>query len=233
MKPPCLHLRRNACRGFSLTELAIVFGVMGIILGGIWVYVGSMQSVAQRQQLAEELSTVVNNVHALYAGQAGIGANGDSISAVTPFLIQESAIPSTMVRPAASTCTNNSSLCADTPWGSSGNIAGGTFGVCAWTAASQKAPAGTACPPASAVPSTVQFFAIELSGISQSDCINLVPQDSGASGPVGLQDVLINGNSAVNAGDPLPVLVSFATANCTSPAANIIDFVYRLQAPTF
>jgi type II secretory pathway pseudopilin PulG len=211
-----------------MAELAIVLGIVGIILAAIWTYLGSAQDNANRQKLTEELSAVVNNIHALYAGQASIGASGDSISVVTPFLIQESAIPSTMVRSGGG-CTNvgpPAGLCVDTPWGPVGNAAGGTFGVCAWTALPKSAPAGTVCPAAGTT--TTQSFAIELSGVTQASCVSITPQDSGPGGPVGLQDVLING---ISAGGSLPVSVAFANTNCT--AASKIDFVYRLQAPTF
>jgi type II secretory pathway pseudopilin PulG len=228
MTTPRMHHRLYG--GFSIIEMAIVLGIVGIVLASIWAYADWAFENARRQRLSEELLTVVNNVHALYSGQAGIGGGGDQISAVTPTLIQQNAIPSTMVR-SGNGCTNGAApfSCTDDPWGPNGNITGGTFGVCAWTAAPSGAPAGTNCPAAGAIVS--QFFAIEISGLPQISCINVAPQNSSASGPVGLQDVLINGASVIGAGDVLPVPPAFAVAKCV--ASNTIDFVYRLQAPTY
>ena len=228
MKPLCFLHRRHAARcGFSLIELAIVFGIISVVLGGIWMYASNAQDSAHRQQLAEELSTVVNDVHALYAGQANICGTFDQL---TQHLLSQNAIPSSMMGPGAPACTNPSGVCVESPWGAT--VTNGSFAVAAGNyqvASANGSVLGTPCAAANAQ----QQFTVEVRGLTVADCVNVAPQDSAANGPPGLQDVWINGNSTVNAGDPLPVPRLFATDQCTSPTANKIDFVYRLQAPTF
>src|SRR5882724_9489334 len=101
-------------RGFSMTELAIVMGVIMVIVSGIWASLGMGRQSASLQQQYEQIQIVVNNVRGYYAGQVGLPAAVDT--AITSNLITIKAIPADMQRTAISTCTNPSSLCADTVW---------------------------------------------------------------------------------------------------------------------
>jgi len=230
-------LRHKRVRGFTLTELAIVIGVIGILTAAIWTFIGPAYENTRHQQLAEQLSTVVNHVRALYAGQAGISG---AAATLTPQLVTQGAIPTNTVRSGAGGCTNNNNICVDGPWGPGGGtnsataIASGSLGVCDWTAG---VPAGANC---ATQPNslTSQFFAVELRGLSFASCVVIAPQNSASGAPPGLLDVVINGVSIMGApgvvAHSLPVQFGDAKNLCNSgPGGNTVDFVYRLQQPAY
>jgi prepilin-type N-terminal cleavage/methylation domain-containing protein len=231
-------------RGFTLTELVIVIGIIGVLVGAIFALVGPIYEKVHREQVAEGITTVVTNVRALYAGQPNITG---TINVLIPQLASQTAISSTMIRTGAEpangcTIVGPPALCADNPWGPTGGVGPvyplGSFGVCAWTS-NIPALADAACinNPAG----TVQFFAVELRGLKTENCTTLVPQISSPGGPPGLVDVVINGRSVLIAPavtKSLPVTVEDARTLCqmaptSANAALTIDFIYRLQTPAF
>lgn len=68
-------------RGFSLIEMAIVLGVVGLVMGGVWVVVVHVQEAARLKQMAEQLIVINKNVRSYYQTQACI-ANGDQTGAL-------------------------------------------------------------------------------------------------------------------------------------------------------
>lgn len=64
---------QTARHGFSLIEAAIVLGIVGLVIGGIWVAASSVQ---KQQRMARELTgilTIVQNIQNLYVGQSPTG----------------------------------------------------------------------------------------------------------------------------------------------------------------
>ena len=55
-RPPCAAAARKKRRGFNLIESAIVLGVVGLVIGGIWV---AADSVQQSQRINETSSGVI------------------------------------------------------------------------------------------------------------------------------------------------------------------------------
>lgn len=63
-KMPKFFLNRRA---FTLTEIAIVIGVAGTILGGIWVAYGQVSQNKKVNKTVEEIRFIVNKIHSLSA----------------------------------------------------------------------------------------------------------------------------------------------------------------------
>jgi type II secretory pathway pseudopilin PulG len=58
--------RKN--RGFTLTEAAIVLGIVGLILGAIWVAAGSVYSNMRVNTTSSQIIQMVSGIRSLYAG---------------------------------------------------------------------------------------------------------------------------------------------------------------------
>lgn len=54
-------------RGFTLTEIAIVLGIIGLILGAIWVAAASVYSNMRVSKAQGQILTIVQNIRSLYA----------------------------------------------------------------------------------------------------------------------------------------------------------------------
>lgn len=59
-------LRRHAQHGFTLTELAIVIGIIGLLLGGVWVAAVSVQKNSRNSQAAQDILTMVANLRSTF-----------------------------------------------------------------------------------------------------------------------------------------------------------------------
>jgi prepilin-type N-terminal cleavage/methylation domain-containing protein len=224
------HIKSKALRGFTLTEVAIVMGVIGIILAGLWAVISSGWETTHRQQASDEITIVTGNVRNYYSGQIGMpNAGYDSISSN---LLSVGTIPGYMQRASTSGCTNPNNLCADNPWGSNSGSpltldAIGTFRVCNWNTAVSPAVCASSAPGA-----TSQFFGIMLTGLSQSSCIGLISRVTMPSGPLGLIDVSINGTNIFGTLTHAiqPVAVSDANQYCPPGVAGTatVVFAYKL-----
>jgi prepilin-type N-terminal cleavage/methylation domain-containing protein len=209
-------------RGFTLTELAMVMGVIGIMIGGIWAYAGSARQTGRVEQAVEAVALTADAVRTAYAGQASISGG---VWTVMPVLISTGAMPSSLTRSTASTCSGISTNYADTPWGGAYTSCG-TLLVCAWS----YVPGGggsTAC--GNFIGS--QYFAIEFNELDYGSCIALAERVVPTT-PRGLMDVYINATSVVAAGTGLPVSPSTAASKCTAHSlTNTVDFIYSLRIP--
>lgn len=56
-------------RGFSLTEMAIVLGIVGVVIGGIWAAAAMVSRNRLIQQQKQDLTTIVEGMRTLYAGK--------------------------------------------------------------------------------------------------------------------------------------------------------------------
>ena len=212
--------------GFTLTEMAIVIGVVGIMVGGIWT---AMSGVMQYHHIAEaagDVAEVVPNVRSYFAVQTGM--MNKKYTTVTQLLAQQQVIPPHMLRDQS--CLTNGNCIADGPWGTNGGDANGTFRVCEWTMGTS-----TACSAAQLTGTlTPQFFGIEFTGLSAGACFGLVQRVASADGPDGLVDVSINGFSMVINNQAVQHIDgAILNTQCGAVTPATVDFVYRLTAATF
>lgn len=66
-----MYLSRNAKarRGFTLTEAAIVLGIMGLILGAIWVAAAAVYKNLRVKTVSDQLLQIAQNVRSMHASQ--------------------------------------------------------------------------------------------------------------------------------------------------------------------
>jgi len=65
------QIRRK--KGFSLIEAAIVLGIVGLVIGGIWVAASAVQTNLRESTASQGILQIVQNVRNLYYGQT-VGA---------------------------------------------------------------------------------------------------------------------------------------------------------------
>ena len=58
-------------RGFSLTEVAIVLGVVGLVLGAVWEAAAQVYHIKRLNNVEQQLTVVIDNAKKLYANQFG------------------------------------------------------------------------------------------------------------------------------------------------------------------
>jgi type II secretory pathway pseudopilin PulG len=80
-------------RGFNLIEAAIVLGVVGLVIGGIWVAAAAVQSNMRESDASKQLIQMVQNIRNLYYGQT---LTADATGLIDE-LISAGAIPKDMV----------------------------------------------------------------------------------------------------------------------------------------
>lgn len=86
-------------RGFTLTEAAIVLGIVGLILGAIWVAAAAVYSNMRVSTANTQLMKIVQNVRTLYASSSTMDA------ATMPVLVNAGIFPGD-TNPSGSTARN-------------------------------------------------------------------------------------------------------------------------------
>ena len=74
------HTSASQRQAFTLTELAIVLGIMGTILGAIWVAASKVTANQKTQKAVAETIQIVNNYRTLYAQHGVDVADGTEIT---------------------------------------------------------------------------------------------------------------------------------------------------------
>jgi hypothetical protein len=91
--------RHAARRGYSMVELAVVLGVMGLILGGVWALVSRLQQTAKTHLTVAQIVLINKNIRSYYQTRPCMLA-GDQT--VVPLLTATPPVfPREMVRGAA------------------------------------------------------------------------------------------------------------------------------------
>lgn len=72
----------NLKRGFTLTEVAIVLGVIGLILAGIWTAAAMVYENNRTSKAINEITLITQNLKSTYGGgKSSLDANGTDITA--------------------------------------------------------------------------------------------------------------------------------------------------------
>jgi prepilin-type N-terminal cleavage/methylation domain-containing protein len=127
----CLRIiKRPNERGFSLTELAIVLGVVGLIVSAIWFAAGNASELQKENNAVSEMQSIVQNINNVMAGQS---FSGNSLTDITSSMITAQNIPNGFVD-----VQNNTT--ADNPWSLGSTVGGSYTGLKVWS--NPQAPVG-------------------------------------------------------------------------------------------
>ena len=215
----------NPQSGFSLTELAIVLGVVGIIIGSIWAVAGAVRKDVQREQFVELLSSTVKNLRGANIGAGSF--DNTLVTSIMPKLTTMKVFPGDSIRNASGTLVVDSSfgqfvnpLANASPYNS--------FYICGW-----KATGSSNCEFTGGGTAGVPLFAVEALMPSGETCTKTLMQTSSPATLPGLVEVAINGYKVVNNGNGLPITVALAKAQCVpkdsaASDAVVVDYVFRL-----
>jgi prepilin-type N-terminal cleavage/methylation domain-containing protein len=91
---------RRPTQGFTLTEIAIVLGIVGIIIGAIWVAAAMLYENNRTNEASTEVLTIVNNWRSIYGGKR---MDIPDWTDVTPVTINNGFMPQEMVVPGVNT----------------------------------------------------------------------------------------------------------------------------------
>jgi len=86
---------RKPQAGFTLTEIAIVLGIVGIILGAVWVAAKSVFDANKADQAAQDITTIASNMRSTYLSANVFTMSGNQ----TPAMISAGIVPSDLITP--------------------------------------------------------------------------------------------------------------------------------------
>ncbi len=205
--------RRATNKGFNLIEAAIVLGIVGLVVGGIWVAATSVYANLRSKRATDELLGIAQSVRALFATSTvtGLGAVD-----MTPQMAQANVLPrDTMTQTAALTTSANTA----NPW-AGGNISVGSFNA----AGTQFYITFSNVPSAPCVD-----FVSRNTGPARDSGLLSVSGAVGTSGAV--LAVPAAGTAMPVAGTPLGLAAIQAAAVCNSAAAGLVNisFIFTLR----
>lgn len=188
-------------RGFTLTEIAIVLGIMGLILGAIWAAAAAVYGSQRINNASNEIAQIVQSVRKLYSMSNGTGVS--AVTNITGDLSLAKVVPSGMMR-SSFTYTAGGAVAT--------NYLVGPF------------PNGKT---AILATSDGGGFMIVTNNVTQANCISLLTSIGGTSRDAGLfqADAVAHADLATtDAGgtlDPLPDEVTTAEAASAAPATRV------------
>lgn len=202
----------SAKRGFTLTEIAIVLGIIGLILGAIWVAAAAVYNNMRISTANTELLQITQAVRAMYATSASVDSGADMPGNVT--YLRAGVFPTS----ALDTAVPSSATAARNPWNGNIYISHATYNA--------------------STPS--DSFAVAFDAIPSQACITLLTsstgqgRDPGMFGAVGAaagSSIAAVPSSTLTPGTPL--LASVAEGQCSASGnGNQAVFYFTLRAGT-
>ena len=171
MQRSLLAQRSRARRGLTLMETAVVFGVVGMVLGGVWMAASSVYAKQRVNTTVVQIWQIANNVHARYTGRTL------TASPTTAQMVSAGLFPAEMIRLQGNVASIINA------WGGAVNAVvcpGGMSGV-------------QGCP-SPAVP--VTMLQLDFLGLRPSECMSLFADLPAASQDGGPNAVALSASSS-------------------------------------
>ena len=99
---PSQPVQRKKVRGFTLTEIAIVLGIIGLILGGVWVAATEVRDASRCNQAVQDISTMAANMRSTFSATNAFSLSGKQ----TPNMITAGVIPNDLLGTTAGSTKN-------------------------------------------------------------------------------------------------------------------------------
>lgn len=161
--------------GFTLTELAIVLSLVGLVLSGIWIAAGAVYANFKAEELTRALTLAAGNMSILSTESIGAASDlssTDNCGSVPPcstyLLWQAGVFESDFITPGV--------YVSGASYGAGSTIFQTKFGYPVWTGIENGevyASQAGSCPP-SGCPSAPTVLEIDLFGLSTQVCMNLL-----------------------------------------------------------
>ncbi|HEU0117110.1 MAG TPA: type II secretion system protein [Alphaproteobacteria bacterium] len=203
---PMTMKSRTAQRGFTLTEIAIVLGIIGLILGAIWVAASAVYNNLRVSKATTELLQTAQAIRALYATATTTGDAAGTDE--TQNYCKASVFPSDMV---TNPCAAVAPFATD-PWG------------------------GSVMATSQTVTNAGDAFGIEFSTVPQGACISLLTSNTGAGRDAGLwyanaTAAAVGAAAFGAAASTFPITATTAATACavTGTAGNFVQFKFKLR----
>lgn len=85
----------NHRRAFTLTEMSVVLGIIGLILASIWVAADRVRETQRVERSVAQVQSIINNFKTVYGGKNAVNVAASDVSA---FAAHSGFAPSDMVR---------------------------------------------------------------------------------------------------------------------------------------
>lgn len=197
---------KRSSSGLNLIEVAIVLGITGLIIGGVWAVSSVLGASNKQRKASQELALIAQNVRVAFAEQSGVlGQRAHLTLALDRF----GSLPTEMRQNA-----NMPAGIMFNPWSQLPAGGLGSAVVYASDCTGSEAPDDTTPEPC---------FAVGFLNVPQSACVQMATQSPSTS--TGVQGVIINSSGFLT----LPVTGTAAASNCSNATNNTISWVYLLK----
>lgn len=213
-----LPLQRGKKSAFTLTEIALVFGIIGIVVFVIWYAYVEVQTNNRIRTVTQQLVSISQNVRTAFAEQAGLRGQWGTL---TPALDQLRVFPLDM--------RQNQNVAGGVifhPWDQQVGAGLGPVQV----SASSCGGSGVIAVAVGDDATLGSCFMVRLQSLPANACIRLITnvQQTG----IGLTQVQVNGLYAADANDgakPLPLTPTRASGDCNNGNNNTVTWVFLLR----
>ena len=194
--------RRSEERGFTLTELAIVLGIIGIILGVIWVAAGAVYENNRTARASAQVQQIIGCFKGIYAARrVDIADNTD----ITAFASTSGCLPADMplITCGMADLWTGGTTCGAGPWSGSG----------AYVHSKQ----------------TMNGIVVGYVGLSQAACNHLA--NAVATSNPGLLWAQINsaGTTLPPYGAGSPFIAAYINSDCNQSTGNLVYVMYSMN----
>jgi len=191
---------RKTSRGFTLTELAIVLGIIGLILGAIWVAASKVYQSNRTDTAVKEIQTILSGYRSLYSTHA-VDTGAGSWTDLTCVGVNSGFFPNDMIPPGTTCSAGNTASYPQHPWNSWLQV----NGVQDW-----------------------QAIMLVFIGLPRDACNSLAQQVS-AAGDLVWEDINGTPVSLPPLGNGTPFTASQIAATCSAGNTNFIYFAFKAR----